>query len=146
MNIDHQPIKLFLYGSLLTGTPDRRLNRQIKRLLRRSPTAVIQARLYNLGRYPGIIPSTAVTKLVYGRLVSVKDPRLLRSLDRYEESAGIKGEFVRTQLAAQLLPSRKQIDCWVYVYNRSIEGKQRIVGGDYVRYRKHRKKWPNSTS
>ena len=54
----HHP-DLFLYGSLLTGIPDRRLNTRLRRLLRRARPAVIQARLYNLGRYPGVIVSTA---------------------------------------------------------------------------------------
>ncbi|MEJ2553881.1 MAG: gamma-glutamylcyclotransferase [Gammaproteobacteria bacterium] len=138
MNAERRTPQLFLYGSLLTGTPDRRLNKRMRRLLRRAPVAMIRARLYNLGRYPGVVFSTGTTDRVYGRVIGVGDPRLLLQLDRYEEyriddPAG--SEFVRVLMPAQLLPSGKTIDCWVYVYNRRASGKQRIVRGDYIRFR-----------
>jgi len=140
----HQAACLFLYGSLLTGTPDRRLNRRVKRLLRHAAHAVIQARLYNLGRYPGVIASPLKADRVYGRVVIVNNPHLLRQLDHYEGYiAGnpTASEFVRDQVQAILLPSRKRIDCWVYLYNRDVQGKERIASGDYVHYRSARNKW-----
>ena len=141
MNTERDRPRLFLYGTLLTGTLDRRINKQVRRLLRHAPSAMIQARLYNLGPYPGVIPSTARADRVYGRAITLPNPRLLRQLDRYEESVGAKSEFVRTMLAAQLLPSHKYSDCWVYVYNRDLSGKQRILSGDYVRYKRSRQRW-----
>lgn len=139
----HHPC-LFLYGSLLTGTPDRRLNKRMRRLLRRAPRAVIQARLYNLGRYPGVISSAIRTDRVYGRLIALRNPRLLRQLDRYEGYVADEpdnSEFIRIPTQAQLLPSRRRIDCWLYLYNGDVSGKQRIVSGDYVLYRSARRKW-----
>ena len=136
--------RLFLYGSLLTGTPDRRLNKLVRHLLRHASPATIQARLYNLGHYPGVIPSAARADRIYGRVITLTNPRLLRQLDRYEDyfaDEPAKSEFIRVLMPAQLLPSQKSIDCWVYLYNRDISGKQRIVSGDYVRYRRSRRRW-----
>ncbi len=144
MSAERQSIHLFLYGSLLTGTPDRRLNRRLRRLLKRARPATIQARLYNLGRYPGVIPSTEASDRVYGRVITLNNPHLLRQMDRYEDyvahdAAG--GEFTRVMVTARMAPQRNHIDCWAYLYNRSVAGKQRITSGDYVRYRKARIKW-----
>ena len=141
--------RLFLYGSLLTGTPDRRLNKLVRHLLRHASPATIQARLYNLGHYPGVIPSAARADRVYGRVITLANPRLLRQLDRYEDyfaDEPAKSEFIRVLMPAQLLPSRKYSDCWVYIYNGDVSGKQRILSGDYVRYKKARQKWccPNA--
>jgi len=139
----HRPL-LFLYGSLLTGTPDRRLNKQVRRLLRRAPSAMIQARLYNLGHYPGVVASAARADRVYGRVITLANPRLLHRLDCYEDyfaDEPARSEFIRVLMPAQLLPSQKYIDSWVYIYNGDVSGKQRIVSGDYVRYKKSRQKW-----
>jgi pyruvate carboxylase len=144
MGADRDSPRLFLYGSLLTGTPDRRLNKQVRRLLRRAPSATIQARLYNLGRYPGVIASAARADRVRGRMITLANPRLLRRLDRYEDyfpEEPARSEFIRILMPTQLLPSRKYSDCWVYIYNGDVSGKQRIVSGDYVRYKKSRQKW-----
>ena len=144
MNAEQHCPHLFLYGSLLTGTPDRRLNKQIRRLLRHASPAMIQARLYNLGRYPGVIPSASRTDRVYGRMITLANPRLLRQLDRYEDyfaDEPAKSEFIRVRMAAQLLPTQKWSDCWVYIYNGDVSGKQRILSGDYVRYKRSRQRW-----
>lgn len=115
------PARLFIYGSLITGTPDRRLNRAMSRRLARARPAVIRARLYDLGPYPGAVPST--TGQVYGRLISITDPVLLRRLDRYEDyfpHASQSSEFRRVITYAVCLTNRRPVACWVYFYNREI--------------------------
>ena len=139
---------LFLYGSLLTGTPDRQLNKKVRRLLRHAQPAVIQARLYNLGRYPGVVASTSTTDRVYGWIITQGGHRLIRQLDRYEDYfAGDhkKSEFIRILMQAKQLPSQRPIECWVYVYNHHISGKQRIKSGDYMRFRRARRKWADQS-
>lgn len=141
--------RLFLYGSLLTGTPDRRIDTRIRRLLRHSTPAMIRARLYNLGHYPGVILSTAKTDRVYGRVITFDDSLLLRRLDRYEgydANDPASGEFIRILKHAELLPTRNCIDCWVYVYNGDVSGWPRILSGDYVQYRKARRKWSGAST
>ena len=109
-------MQLFLYGSLLTATADHDLNRRMRRLLRRARPATIRARLYDLGGYPGAIVSRDETERVYGKLVTIQDPYLLRRLDRYEDHRRHdpgRGEFQRTTIRAHRLGSGKSILCWV---------------------------------
>ena len=145
MRINTTAPSLFLYGSLLTGTPDRRINRQMRRLLRHARSATIQARLYNLGRYPGVVVSASTTDQVHGRVITVNSSRFLQKIDRYEgyfAAQPADSEFIRILMSTRLLPSRKKIGCWVYVYNGGINGKQRIISGNYVRHKKlSRRKW-----
>ena len=144
MSAERQSIHLFLYGSLLTGTPDRRLNKLVRHLLRHASPATIQARLYNLGHYPGVIPSAARADRVYGRVITLANSRLLRQLDRYEDyyaDEPAKSEFIRILMPVQLPPTRKHSYCWVYIYNGNVSGKQRILSGDYARDKRARHKW-----
>ena len=113
----------------------------MRRLLRHARPAAIQARLYNLGRYPGVVAAPGRSDRVYGRVIPVKPPHLLKQLDRYEDYFPTASEFIRVMLPVHLSPSRKYLDCWVYVYNRDVDGKQRILSGDYVRYRQARRRW-----
>lgn len=134
---------LFLYGSLLTATPNRGLNKRVRRQLRCARPATIQARLYNLGRYPGVVTSALATDQVHGKVIMLNDPGLLRQLDRYEDyfSDNPKAsEFVRILVQARLMPSRKYIDCWVYIYNKDIGGAQRIFSGDYLQHKRSQQK------
>jgi gamma-glutamylcyclotransferase (GGCT)/AIG2-like uncharacterized protein YtfP len=142
MSNDRLATRLFLYGSLLTGTGDRNLNRRIRRLLRRARSATIQARLYAIEDYPGAIASGNKADRVYGKVIRIDDPRLLRDLDRYEDYRANdpdRGEFVRGPVHARDLASGKRNLCWVYLYNRCIDDRARIAGGDYVRYVKSRR-------
>ena len=144
MNVRKQPQNFFFYGSLLTGTLNRRINKRMRRLLHRARPAVIQARLYNLGQYPGVVTSNIKTDRVYGKVITIGEPRLLKDLDRYEDCFGvepIKSEFIRITMPVRLLPTGRRIDCWIYVYNHNVKGKQRIASGDYVLYKKSRGKW-----
>lgn len=134
---------LFVYGSLLTGTPNRRLNRQMRRLLRHSRPAMIQGRLYNLGHYPGAVASAAKTDRVYGRVMTLRNSSFLLQLDRYEHYLPdelANSEFIRILMPAQVLPSRIRLVCWVYVYNKDLSRKHRILSGDYVHFRRIRRK------
>jgi gamma-glutamylcyclotransferase (GGCT)/AIG2-like uncharacterized protein YtfP len=143
MSSDRRATRLFLYGTLLTGTADRNLNRRIRRLLRLARPATIQARLYAIKDYPGAIASGNKADRVYGKVIEIDDPRLLRDLDKYEdyrtENPGC-GEFIRCAIQARRLGSGRNVTCWVYLYNRTVTGRTYIVGGDYLRYVKSRRR------
>ncbi len=131
-------IRLFLYGSLLTAAADRRLNRGMRQLLRRARPAAILARLYCIGDYPGAVVSRNKADRVYGRLVTINDPRLLRRLDRYEDHRSHdpgRGEFHRAVIRARCLGYGRSVLCWVYLYNGDVSDKTRIPGGDYTKYK-----------
>ncbi len=132
------PDYLFIYGTLLTGTGDRQIQRHLQRYLQPVGAAVMAGRLYDLGAYPGMVCSTRDGEWVQGMLCTVHRPeRGFNLLDRYEEceSENIsRGRYGRHRKIARLLTNNQDITCWVYLYQGSITGRPRIRHGDYRRF------------
>lgn len=131
---------LFVYGSLLSGTGRAGVDRIIRRHCVCIAPAYIPARLYDLGKYPGALPSRRRGDRVYGKVLRLRDaePHLIL-LDDYEDhraDATAEGEFLRRQASVRLLPSRRTLDAWVYFYNRPPRHHPRIRSGDYIRYKR----------
>jgi gamma-glutamylcyclotransferase (GGCT)/AIG2-like uncharacterized protein YtfP len=72
--------------------------------------------LYDLGRYPGARPSS---HSILGEVFEIPDS-LLAALDEYEGP-----EFERA-----IVPTSRNIDCWVYWYVGSNSGRP-IPSGDW---------------
>lgn len=127
---------LFAYGSLLMETGDRRVDALMKHACLPAGDAVVQATLYDLGTYPGIVPSSNPASAVKGRVFLLQKPReTLRILDVYEGLAPERGgEYVRKSVAVALTPSGRRRRAWVYFYIGSVTGKRLIPGGDYLSY------------
>jgi gamma-glutamylcyclotransferase (GGCT)/AIG2-like uncharacterized protein YtfP len=115
---------LFVYGTLreFFAIPmARRLRREGRRLGR----ACVAARLYDLGRYPGISRPRRRDEWVTGELYRLKSPRrTLRALDRYE------ARFVR-ELARVSFGRRRACRAWVYRFRGPVRARDRIASGDY---------------
>ncbi len=129
---------LFVYGSLLTGTGLPGLDLKVRRACAPVGRARIAARLYDLGRYPGAVPTDQPREQVLGVLVEVRDLALWTTLDRYEaydEQRPTNSEFVRRLTSAHLLATQDSVTCWVYYYNRQTTHRARIRSGDYLAYR-----------
>jgi gamma-glutamylcyclotransferase (GGCT)/AIG2-like uncharacterized protein YtfP len=107
------PVTLFLYGTLLPGlTP--------------TPIAATAARLYALGRYPGLVPDAA--SRVTGELFAAPDAELLAKLDAYE------GDTFRRVPATATTPAAEAVSCWLYEYAGDVCGAAVIASGDYRRW------------
>jgi gamma-glutamylcyclotransferase (GGCT)/AIG2-like uncharacterized protein YtfP len=112
------PTLLFLYGTL---RPDR-APAEIAPVARRlAPMAhgTIQARLYDLGAYPGVILDDDALTPVPGQIFRVPDAATLAALDRYEDyrpADPAASLFLRTKAVVTLDDGSCQT-CWVYVYN-----------------------------
>ena len=90
-----------------------------------------QGKLYDIGRYPGVIRSRSNTDRVIGEIYHLSEARrALEILDEYE------GRRFRRQLATIVQEDGKSIACWIYLYARSITHRSLIRSGDYVQYRK----------
>lgn len=76
--------------------------------------------LYNLGLYPGVIPGEGQ---VYGEVYRI-DASTLAELDALRT----RGDEYKRQLISTPYGS-----AWLYVYQRSVAGRQRIMNGDWVR-------------
>ncbi len=89
-------------------------------------------KLYNLGSYPGFVPSENHGEKVYGEVFEINDSSILNYLDRYEEAWPLypeNAEYKRVLINAYIHDSC--ISCWVYVYNRETDGLQRLYSGVY---------------
>jgi len=117
---------LFVYGTLRSV-----FQNEFARLLAEEETLLgrgrIHGTLYDMGRYPGVVLSSAPQEWVVGEVYRLHDPdRTLAILDRYEGA-----EFARVA-AAILLEAGDQLPAWVYVYIRPVAGERRILSGDYL--------------
>lgn len=127
---------LFLYGTLLTGTPSRRLDQLVTRCCAVGKPAYVHGRLYDLGSYPGAVPSIHKHDLVFGQLCQLANAdACLRVLDRYElyiPGDEPNSEYLRRRVDAFLIPSGRRVNSWIYFYNRSTHDKPQIHTGDYL--------------
>ena len=95
----------------------------------------INAKLYDLGDYPGATPDDGNHRqYVTGELYRLSDPELAtRILDQYEEflpSQPDESLFVRALVVVTLESGRKE-NAWAYFYNRAVDEARLIPSGDY---------------
>jgi Uncharacterized conserved protein len=131
------PRHLFFYGTLLTGTGNRLVDDTVRACCRSVGRGFICAKLYDLGRFPGAVPSDDETDKVYGSIYRLRyrEAECLRILDRYEayfpQSPG-QSVFVRIAINAFLTSDQAPVPCWVYFYRRWVLPGRRIESGDYL--------------
>ncbi len=128
---------LFAYGSLVSalGHPKGdRLRREAKLL----GQARLQARLYRVSWYPGIVLSESVADVVQGEIYRLQDPGVaLQWLDAYEgitfgaESVAPADEYIR-QIATVVDATGQQLMAWVYLYQPDPTGLQRVASGVWL--------------
>ena len=81
--------RLFVYGTLTSTAAGDYGQAARLRLIReatlRRLSATTRGQLYELGQYPGLVPSSAATDIVHGELLLLSDPAAtLPWLDEYE--------------------------------------------------------------
>ena len=128
---------LFLYGTLLTGdTTDE--SSLIVRRLKRVGSATVRGRLYDFGECPGAVLDRTAKSSIKGELFELpNDDSVLNALDDYEEFDRTDRKnslFVRIRTVATL-HGRRQLNAWVYVYNRNPGSARQIASGDYSKSR-----------
>jgi gamma-glutamylcyclotransferase (GGCT)/AIG2-like uncharacterized protein YtfP len=120
---------LFVYGTLRS-----QMNDPFHRLLetRAVPvgTGTFQGKLYDLGRYPGVVRSRRNTDRVIGEIYRFSDSqRAFQILDEYE------GHRFKRKRVTIIQEDGKSITSWIYLYARSVTRRALIRSGDYVQYR-----------
>jgi gamma-glutamylcyclotransferase (GGCT)/AIG2-like uncharacterized protein YtfP len=118
--------RLFVYGTLRPV-----FHNEFARLLAEGESllggARVHGRLYDIGRYPGLVLSSAPEEWALGEVYRLRDAdRTLEILDRYEGA-----DFTRVT-GDVLLDTGEQLPAWVYVYNRPVDEQRRILSGDYL--------------
>jgi len=128
---------LFVYGTLRKSLYGR-LHPLLCDLAGYIGMASMPGELYEIKNYPGAIAHRAEMAFhVHGEVYQLHDAkRLLQTLDEYEECTEHfpnPHEYRRREKTITLSDQRLLI-AWVYLYNRSVAGLERIVHGDYHRY------------
>ena len=125
---------LFVYGTLLEND-----NEFAAYLVENSGfygRGKVGGKLYDMGKYPGIILNPNDNHFVYGNIYFMADPEgLLKMLDYYEgfgENEAHPNEFVRKLTTIE--SSGKLLEGWVYEYNLPVDELTLIISGDYLIY------------
>lgn len=91
-------------------------------------TGTYQGRLYDLGRYPGAVPSRRHADRIKGELYALNRPaHVLKHLDQYE------GPVFRRKRVSINLENKKKTRAWIYLYNHPKDGLKIIHSGDYLK-------------
>lgn len=126
---------LFVYGSLLS----RIAHPQGERLRREATligSATLQARLYRVAWYPGVVLSDAVTDSVHGEIYRL-NATTLAWLDEYEGvTAGAASVAPAAEYARRLCTvhdtTGAQVTAWVYLYQRDTARLVRVDDGRWT--------------
>jgi gamma-glutamylcyclotransferase (GGCT)/AIG2-like uncharacterized protein YtfP len=122
---------LFVYGTLL-----RRSRHPMSRFLaeraRYVGAAKVRGRLYDLGRYPGMLEPATDADWVHGDLVDLGEgTTTLAELDAYELAESPLPAYFDRQLAAATLANATSVPAWVWWYRGEVSESQRIASGRY---------------
>ena len=128
---------LFVYGTLRQGLPNDYAQFLGNRAHHKG-LASVRARMYEISGYPGIIPSRDHRDQGRGDLYELLSPEsVLTYLDAYEgyaESARPETcDYLRREMNVHLL-NGQTLKAWVYLYNREVDDRKRVHGGDYRSY------------
>jgi gamma-glutamylcyclotransferase (GGCT)/AIG2-like uncharacterized protein YtfP len=135
--------KIFVYGTLMDGLFKKGIP-GIDLHIKKRENGKINARLFDLGKYPGAKRTTIKSKEVFGKIYEVDLAHFINvliTLDDYEEFDPRKKEaslYIRKitpVITANGILSR----AWVYWYNKPVNGKHEIDTGDYKKYLKRNK-------
>lgn len=135
------PNRLFVYGTLRRSI-GHAMHRWLARHADYEGAATFQGILYDLGSYPGVLPSSNPADRVIGevyRLHAEAHGHVLRQLDAYEDydPANVAASQYRRERRPIVMASGGQtVQAWIYLYQRSTRHTPRIIGGDYVTYRR----------
>lgn len=124
---------IFVYGTLLS-TAGHPMGARLQGEARLVGAASIQGRLYELGKYPGLVEVADAAERVQGEVHALNSPATsLAWLDAYE---GIvpgrqQNQYERVERTAQLA-SGGELTVWVYLYRRDVTRFQPIAGGRWM--------------
>jgi gamma-glutamylcyclotransferase (GGCT)/AIG2-like uncharacterized protein YtfP len=126
---------LFVYGTLMSAAEGVRLGQDMRARLQREAASLGEAtmpgRLYDLGRYPGLVASPDAGDAVHGEVFRLSDPaNAFTWLDAYEnvrpnDPASEYERVVRTVRLA----TGDEIDAWVYVYRGDVARARHVTDG-----------------
>jgi gamma-glutamylcyclotransferase (GGCT)/AIG2-like uncharacterized protein YtfP len=127
---------VFFYGTLMSGF-DREGRARIEARLLPQGRGSIHATLFDLGMYPGAIPSTEGR--VWGEVYLMLDVDAVFAV--LDEVEGYRADEPDASLYRRVVTDvtfqdGRVADAWVYFYNAPLGRAPRIESGDYLEYLK----------
>jgi gamma-glutamylcyclotransferase (GGCT)/AIG2-like uncharacterized protein YtfP len=125
---------LFVYGTLLDENNE--FGAYLKDNCNFYKKARLKGNLYDLGEYPGAILQPDAGHFVHGDILRMDVPQeTLKKLDDYEgfgKGYPQPNEFIRELVEVET--DDQHLNCWVYLYNKPVDGLWHIESGDYMEY------------
>lgn len=125
--------KLFVYGTLRKGFP---LHSYLQKgSIRDVGSGRIQAKLYDLGQFPGAVSSSSASEVVEGEVFELLRPEQhLRELDAVEgfDPDDLEGSLFVRRIASVRLQNGRSVKAWAYFLPKKPSGGRRINSGDYA--------------
>ncbi|MGF7078151.1 gamma-glutamylcyclotransferase family protein [Mucilaginibacter sp. UYCu711] len=128
---------LFVYGSLLNA--DNEFANYLKNNATFYSTGRFKGRLFDIGEYPGTITGTSDDYYITGSIFRLTSAEALVILDDYEGFGQEQDQpnlFIRDLLPVET--ENGSLDCYVYLYNLSVDGLLEISSGEYINYLKQK--------
>jgi pyruvate carboxylase len=125
---------LFVYGTLRKEFGNQ-LHKLIAKNSKFAGMAQYTGELYMVAEFPGIVPSTNKADTVVGELYKIIHPeKLIGILDDYEEYDPQNEEnslYLRKKV--EVTVNGESMETWAYIYNKSVEGLDKIASGDFLK-------------
>mgnify|MGYP001626156955 FL=1 len=131
---------LFVYGTLRSCN-DNDVRRDLSKNSSYVGEAYYRGKLYLVDSYPALISSDDPSDKVIGEVYRLHNSETIEKIDKYEECGELfpkPYEFIRVQDVVTMIDSRASVECFVYLYNRKVEGLTRIKSGDFCKDRMYR--------
>ena len=109
--VENATLPVFVYGTLMRG---QRANHMLAGAVYAGEFTLEDHAMYDLGRYPGIVPCAGET--VFGEVYYVSEA-MLAQMDEYEEEGSL---YRRT--AVRLRGEKGSFTAQVYIHNRDVSG------------------------
>lgn len=100
---------------------------------------IVAGRLYDLGRYPGMLEASVDGDWVVGDLFEFSESETLAKLDAYEGDESPWPAFFERQLAWVQMSDGNDCQAFVYWYRGEIPEACRILSGCYLTHLRDRK-------
>ncbi|HVW97594.1 MAG TPA: gamma-glutamylcyclotransferase family protein [Mucilaginibacter sp.] len=122
---------LFVYGTLLDRQND--FGDYLHKNCSFYIAGKIKGRLYDFGEYPGAVLDKDSDTCIHGKIFRIKEAdEVLKKLDEYEGYGPDEEQphlFVRKLVSVNA--GGNTLNCWIYLYNRSVAGLVPVQGGEY---------------
>jgi gamma-glutamylcyclotransferase (GGCT)/AIG2-like uncharacterized protein YtfP len=124
---------LFVYGTLLNS--DNEFAAYLSSNSTLFSTGRFKGKLYDIGDFPGAIADNT-DQYVMGSICKLNHPeQVLKTLDVYEGyGPGQPQPYLFTRELLPIETPNGTVNCWIYLYNLSVEGRVLISSGNYPDY------------